>query len=314
MKFTNNIDVITDLCGHLELKVELESQKVFKNFHILEIVAQEYIEQAIYENKLSNFIKDKYKKSTSIGASDKIAETINSLLSIEQKEGILQSDHVKNLINIKPEIMDDNVLKKERYKIETISDELQQRACKKHSTFIQMMKGKNNNDNKIISLAKLLYLVRSNIAHTGKTETGFNLEKIKRDSEISKTTNKILANINNEILEEPNNKILFYGLLKDGSESNKTILENIGGKSKKVKIYGEIIEHGGLKNYQHSQEEIEVDLFISENLQNILSLIDEYERRGQYKRVYIPYKDTNGDVKIANIYMNLSWMRPGREE
>ena len=67
--------------------------------------------------------------------------------------------------------------------------------------------------NAFIDLCRLLYLVRCNSAHTGKSSFGPNRAKIERDNSIAKLMVNVNLLIFNIIMDHPNKKLACYGTL-----------------------------------------------------------------------------------------------------
>jgi len=262
-----------------------------------------YIEDAIVKNKLSEWAQRQHQQGR-MSINNKFSETVNSLLTYEDKNSIIESKAFKEIIHFTPRIMSDAVLESQRYNPENISIELRQEASVTHNKLIESYNYPYRKiDILITNLCKLLYEVRSNMMHCGKTPYGPDPDKSKRDEEICKLIYPTLLNIIDYLLEKPSNKLILYGTLKQG-QPNASLVDNLRRVTETVNIFGFIEIENGLPYYTFSISNtinaIEAELIINESLINEFERIDSFEGK-KYKRIKIPYKKGE-EYGIGHIY------------
>jgi len=305
MIYTNDFKALTDIVHYLN---RAENEKYFvdkceKMFSPLESIIGLYIDYAIKENKLSDFAK-KQLEANRLSINNKFSETVNSILKNSEKSNLINSKSFKEIIFYTPLIMSDAVLEHKRYNPDDISEELREKASITHKRLIDNYNSPRRRDDIIItSLCKLLYEVRSNMKHCGKTPYGPDQDKSKRDEEICKLIHPTLSEIINIVLEKPNDKLLLYGTLKTG-KSNSSILDNYRNNVKNVSIWGFIEMENNLPYYtfsiSSSQNEIQAELIYNNDLNTHFDKLDEFEGT-TYRRIKVPFKNEN-QVEIGHVY------------
>jgi gamma-glutamylcyclotransferase (GGCT)/AIG2-like uncharacterized protein YtfP len=305
MIYTNDFKALTDIVHNLN---RAENEKYFvdkceKMFSSLESIIGLYIDYSIKENKLSDFAK-KQLEANRLSINIKFSETVNSILKYSEKSNLINSKAFKEIIYYTPLIMSDAVLEHKRYNPDEISEELRENASITHKRLIDNYNSPRRRDDIIItSLCKLLYEVRSNMKHCGKTPYGPDQDKSKRDEEICKLIHPTLSEIINILLEKPNDKLLLYGTLKTG-KSNSSILDNYRNNSKNVSIWGFIEMENNLPYYtfsiSSSQNEIKAELIYNNELNTHFDKLDEFEGT-TYRRIKVPFKNEN-EVEIGQVY------------
>jgi gamma-glutamylcyclotransferase (GGCT)/AIG2-like uncharacterized protein YtfP len=305
MIYTNDFKALTDIVHNLN---RAENEKYFvdkceKMFSSLESIIGLYIDYSIKENKLSDFAK-KQLEANRLSINNKFSETVNSILKYLEKSNLINSKAFKEIIYYTPLIMSDAVLEHKRYNPDDISEELREKASITHKRLIDNYNSPRRRDDIIItSLCKLLYEVRSNMKHCGKTPYGPDRDKSKRDEEICKLIHPTLSEIINILLEKPNDKLLLYGTLKTG-KSNSSILDNYRNNLKNVSIWGFIEMENNLPYYtfsiSSSQNEIQAELIHNNELNTHFDKLDEFEGT-TYRRIKVPFKNEN-EVEIGQVY------------
>jgi gamma-glutamylcyclotransferase (GGCT)/AIG2-like uncharacterized protein YtfP len=305
MIYTNDFKALTDIVHNLN---RAENEKYFvdkceKMFSSLESIIGLYIDYSIKENKLSDFAK-KQLEANRLSINVKFSETVNSILKYSEKSNLINSKAFKEIIYYTPLIMSDAVLEHKRYNPNDISEGLRESASKTHKSLIDKYNYPRRKDDIIITfLCKLLYEVRSNMKHCGKTPYGPDQDKSIRDEEICKLIHPTLSEIINILLEKPNDKLLLYGTLKTG-KSNSSILDNYRNNTKNVSIWGFIEMENDLPYYtfsiSSSQNEVKAELIYNKELNNHFDKLDEFEG-STYRRIKVPFKDDN-KVEIGHVY------------
>ena len=305
MIYTNDIKALSDIVHNLN---RAEKEKYFvdkceKMFSSIESIIGLYIDYSIKENKLTDFAKRQL-ESNKFSINNKFSETVNSILKYSEKSNLINSKAFKEIIYYTPLIMSDTVLKDKRYNPDDISEELRDIASFTHKKLIDNYNSPRRKDVVIItSLCKLLYEVRSNMKHCGKTPYGPDANKSKRDEEICKLIHPTLSTIINILLEKPNNKLLLYGTLKSG-QSNSKILDSYRKNSKFVSILGFIEIENMLPYYtfsvSSSQNEIQAELIHNNEIYTQFDKLDVFEG-STYRRIKAPFKYEN-EVEIGHVY------------
>ena len=147
----------------------------------------------------------------------------------------------------------------------------------------------------IWNLCSLLYMIRCNAAHTGKTNRGPNRVKIERDTAIAKIITGINKNIFNILMDHPERKLACYGTLKDSFYVS-------GMKSQNGKVNGYIdYDDNGLVYFTHELNTgtIDIKLYICPHTIDFND-IDIYEGN-TYDRICVPV-ESEGNILISNIY------------
>lgn len=305
MKYSNDIRALADIVNNLNRS---DQEKFFvdkcqKLFSALEIIWGLYTEFAIAENKLSDWAQGQFVLGN-LSINNKFSETVNTLLTYQDKKNLIDSKAFKEIIYFTPRIMSDSVLESNRYNPENISIELREKASVTHNKLIECYnKPIRKVDILITNLCKLLYEVRSNMMHCGKTPYGPDPDKSMRDEEICRLIHPTLVNIIDILLEKPNKKLILYGTLKSG-QPNALIVDNLRIESEKIKIYGFIEIENDLPYYTFSisnlRNVIEAELITNNDLVYEFDRIDALEGK-TYRRIKVPYK--NGEeIGIGQIY------------
>jgi gamma-glutamylcyclotransferase (GGCT)/AIG2-like uncharacterized protein YtfP len=302
MKYTNDLRAITDIVDKIN-RSENEIyfvEKCEKLFSALETIVGIYIGYARDSNKLSEWAK----RQAPLSINSKISETINSILTSEQKIILFECTNFKEIIHFRPLIMSDEVLQNNRYNPEEISEDLKDKASETHRNLIESYNyRRRNNDILVTKLSKLLYGVRSNLKHYGKTPFGPDIDKSKRDESICKLIHPILLQIIDILLEEPSKKLLIYGTLKSG-QPNSQLLDELRSENLNASIWGFVEEEENLPFFTFTisslTNKISVELIINNSLPKHFDKLDRFEGE-KYVRLLIPY-EYNGAILIGNIY------------
>lgn len=303
MEYINDLRAITDIVDKIN-KSENENyyvDKCDKLFSALEIIFGVYIRYATDNNKLSNWAK-RQRQPLSINC--KLSETVNSLLTSEQKSSLFDLTIFKEIIHFKPLIMSDEVLEIYHYNPSNIPEELRERASETHLNLIKEFNYKRQDNITLINkLCRLLYGVRSNLKHYGKTPFGPDIDKSERDESICQLIYPILTYIIDILLEEPSKKLLIYGTLKFG-QPNSTLLDHLRSGNETAYIWGFVEHEDKLPFYTFTisspMNKIDVELIINNSLPKYIDKLDRFEG-DKYDRLLVPY-EYNNNILVGNIY------------
>ncbi len=220
------------------------------------------------------------------GIKFKFRKVISEVISFKREAiSFLNSRAVNNIFHFEPLIFDDNSL-----------------STKEHEAFIQSYQKYRQNPSDyraqrdaIWDLCGLLYVVRCNAAHTGKTSRGPNRAKIERDTSIAKLVTAINKNIFHILMEHPERKIACYGTLKDS-----VYVGDMLSCDGSVHGYLDYDTNGvAYFTYELNTGSVPVKVYTSTSMIDFKEM-DIYEG-DQYERIYIPV-DCAEKKQIANIY------------
>ena len=223
-------------------------------------------------------------------------------------EELLKSQELQKFIEFKPHIMNHDTLRRRGYRPDVeIESHLVREATEEHRQLVNAHKSykrfpsSDTKEKLIKKTARLLYIVRSNIAHGEKIPYGPDLKKAERDEKISGVVKSVLLKLLGLIFDKPDQKLVVYGTLAPNAP-NESILEEIKGFWQECKITGEIVSHKGLKCFKWNPNGAEIDakMFVSEFLPDKLPNVDGFEG-SIYHRILIPVK-VEDYLVIANIY------------
>lgn len=205
-------------------------------------------------------------------------EAFNQLLlnglSPTQIQDLCESPSFSFLVNLAPRIMNHDTLRRNRYDPNNILPELQAEAQLEHSKLADQFVRYKNGDRRprtveglLKNLVKLLYVVRSNMAHGEKTSRGPDLQKVKRDEKVCQATNPLLELIFDLVFDNPSARLAIYGTLAPG-QPNESILSGMTGDWVEGRVKGHVYQAASLPIFEWdtSAEEIPVKLFSSKEL------------------------------------------------
>jgi gamma-glutamylcyclotransferase (GGCT)/AIG2-like uncharacterized protein YtfP len=236
---------------------------------------------------------------------------IQTILSEDLKniEFFLKSKEFRKFCELTPPIMDHRLLRQGNYHPDLeIPQQLAESASETHRVLKKLFKKYLNNKNDALESLKqstrLLYIVRSNIAHGEKTPTGPDLQKIERDRVVSGVTIPLQFLLIDLLLNRPTQRIVSYGTLSPEGVNHR-ILSSVSGTWEKCMVLGKIEKDAsGLSFFiwDISAEPIDAQLFSSGELPEKWNSIDNFEG-SLYKRRLIPVQLSDQKIRIANIYL-----------
>lgn len=223
----------------------------------------------------------------------------------------LQSEELKSLVYLEPQIMDHSVLRRRDYRPDVdIEPELVQKASRGHNklknAYIKYL-SQSNEENEIAVLnhaAQVLYIVRSNIAHGEKTPYGPDREKIRRDETVCRVAIPLQKLLITLLLDSPDQKLVVYGTLARG-KINHSVISDVPGDWEDCSLNGEIHEVRGLPafNWDPNGPIQNRELFTASDLPEHWERLDHFEG-DSYQRILVPVRTSNG-LSIANCYQSI---------
>lgn len=150
-------------------------------------------------------------------------------------------------------------------------------------------------------LSTLIYVVRSNIAHSEKTPQGPDLAKSHRDREVSELTAKVIEDVFDVLFEWPSQRLAVYGTLAP-DEANASQLAGLNGHWDDGSVSGTIIERDGFLEFRWTLNptQIAVRVFSADELGSQMDRIDRFEGP-RYQRILVPILAI-GITSVCQIY------------
>jgi gamma-glutamylcyclotransferase (GGCT)/AIG2-like uncharacterized protein YtfP len=151
-------------------------------------------------------------------------------------------------------------------------------------------------------LARLLYILRSNIAHGEKQPLGPDSRQAARDRLVCNTTLPVLLAVVEALFDNPRHRLAVYGTLAP-DKPNHDRLAHLTGEWEQGSIWGERGEHHGLPTFRWVPDgpDVPVQLFSSPDLEPSWGSLDRFEGEA-YARILVPVRMESGLTKVANLY------------
>jgi gamma-glutamylcyclotransferase (GGCT)/AIG2-like uncharacterized protein YtfP len=254
------------------------------------------------ETEIKNISEGKYADHQSLKALVLLG------LTPEQTTSWCMCDSVRSLATLAPLVMDHSFLVAARYDPQHIPDELRKNASVKHhklsnayARFVQHPSDASLRDTLLNKLQIVLYMVRSNIAHSNKTPRGPDVAKATRDRLVSQVTSSVLRDLFEALFSTPSQRLAVYGTLAPG-EPNASLLGSVAGQWSSGIVQGVVAERHGLKEFTWTTEgdSIPVKVLSAERLAQQFDAIDRFEGPN-YRRILVPV-EINGLPCVCNIY------------
>jgi gamma-glutamylcyclotransferase (GGCT)/AIG2-like uncharacterized protein YtfP len=244
------------------------------------------------------------------GGSDEqgLRELLVSGLTDEQASSLCQSESVRRFSELTPHIMNHDTLRCKGYDPLNITGSVRKKASEKHhELFNAFSRYRAEPDDATLrkpllkKIASLLYIVRSNIAHSEKTPKGPDLAKTERDRLVCQTTSPVIEELFDILFQHPSQRLAVYGTLAPG-EPNASQLAGLDGEWSEGVVEGDIEKRNGLPQFQWrlggAQNVIRV--FCSAQLGDQFARLDRFEGTA-YQRILVPVV-VDGRTVVTNIY------------
>lgn len=227
----------------------------------------------------------------------------------EEKIKILNSKSLTDLIYLTPLIVNEKSRRNDpSYNPSAITPDVREKFSEEHQNLIESFKKYKNGEagiiKVIIAMAKLLYVIRSNIAHSEKTPKGPDIEKTERDEAVCKVVQPLLELLFAIVFNYPNNRLAVYGTLSPGGLNNNMLSKIISNPH--IESSGVVLGYINTKNnlpffnWDMGKDEIEVFVYESNLLPGEFANLDRFEGKW-YTRILVPIK-INSKFVVGNIY------------
>jgi gamma-glutamylcyclotransferase (GGCT)/AIG2-like uncharacterized protein YtfP len=212
------------------------------------------------------------------------------------------------LAQLTPQIMNHETLMSLRYDPFLITEKVRKEASEEHRQFanaFQRYSANPQDENLQTALLKkveqVLFVVRCNIAHSEKTPKGPDMDKTKRDRDVSDLAAAAIEDFFELLFDHPTHRLAVYGTLAPG-EPNHSVLSDLSGTWQEGLVQGNLTDQDGLRSFRWTlgAEKTKVNVFSSNDLESSFPKLDRFEEK-RYHRILVPVETPLG-ILIANIY------------
>lgn len=229
-------------------------------------------------------------------------------MSDQETAALCARESLRLFATFTPQIMNHDILLKERYDPNNITDDVRKEASDEHrqlfNAFERYSKTPGDDALKQALLkktAQLIYVVRSNIAHSEKTPQGPDLAKSERDRLVSEVTATVIDDLFDIFLDRPSLRLAVYGTLTpDGP--NASVLAGLEGQWHEGTVQGVIEQRDGFLEFYwiNVAEVIPIKVLSAFGLSERFARLDRFEGL-RYRRILVPV-EIDGDLFVCNIY------------
>lgn len=242
-----------------------------------------------------------------------IREYARDAFSTEVILALLQAPPTTSIAELRPLIYDEEAVDREIRQRNVRKDDLPQEvfeaARRSHRTFTEARKralnvqtAENLRDANV-ALARLLYLVRCNLNHPGKTRFGPDPVKGERDWKVVWMALPVLYEFLQFALDSPNRRLGVYGSLL-GSGDHHAMISDLGEAVAHGRVRGRIAIRDGypVMTWDNSGEDVPIEIYESRSLTNARwKDLDAWEGLN-YRRTLVPVELENGEHLVGTIY------------
>ena len=228
-------------------------------------------------------------------------------MSAELQSEFVQKCSLRALTEFSPRIMNHGTLLRRQYDPFDITDTLRKEASSEHKQLFNAFKRAVDSPEVealrhalLKKAAQLLFIVRSNIAHSEKTPRGPDLEKARRDQDVSLVTAMVMDDLLDILFDHPHRRLAVYGTLAPG-RSNDHMLSQLDGQWLDGHVRGEVQERDGFPVFSwRNGPSVPVRILDAPALSQTFERLDQFEG-AKYRRILVPVQVKDQRV-ICNIY------------
>jgi hypothetical protein len=240
--------------------------------------------------------------------SQALRELLLTGMSEEQGSEFCQSENVRRFAELSPPIMNHDTLLREEYDPFNISEKLQKRASDEHRQLLNAYRRHCSSlDDPALrktllkKIGQLVFIVRSNIAHSEKTPRGPDLAKAERDRVVSEITSGVIEQFFDVLFDRPSGRLAVYGSLSPGAP-NASKLDEVEGEWHQGVVHGLVQRRDGFLEFRWTLDgaEVPVRMISSSRLKAHFEQLDRFEGP-RYERILVPVA-MNGPLSVSNIY------------
>lgn len=207
-----------------------------------------------------------------------------------------------------PQIMNHEILLRNRYDPLNITEALRIKASGEHRQLLNAFERFAKMPSDILlkqallkKAATLIYVVRSNIAHSEKTPQGPDVGKSERDRLVSEVTAKVIEDVFDILFDGPSQRLAVYGTLTPDA-ANASQLAGLEGQWHDGEVTGVLDQRHGLMEFVWSvgPEAVPVKVFSAPDLFDQFNRLDRFEGP-RYQRIMVPVL-IDGQLSVCNIY------------
>ncbi len=229
-------------------------------------------------------------------------------LSDQQSSAFCGKESVRRFAEFTPRIMNHDTLLRLQYDPFNITEDVRKKASDEHrqlsNAFDRFSKTPHDlalKEALLKKVAQLIYIVRSNIAHSEKTPHGPDLEKSERDRLVSEVTASVIEDVFDILFDGPSQRLAVYGsLAPDGANTSQ--LAGLYGLWHEGTAKGVIEERDGFLEFQWMLRgrAVPVKVLSAPRLETQLDRLDRFEGP-RYRRILVPIL-ADGRTLVCNIY------------
>lgn len=240
--------------------------------------------------------------------SQAITQLLLTGLTTNQLAQFCNRKSVRDLVTFSPQIMNHDILIRNRYDPCNIDDAVRRKASEDHrkltnayQRFEDSPGDTSNRDSLLKKLATVVYIVRCNIAHSEKTPNGPDVEKTERDRVISVIVSAVLEDFFSLLFDDPDSRLAVYGTLNPG-EANAAVVDDIKGEWQDAEVDGRITTEHGFQKFTWilDSEKIPVKVLTASTMSQNFKRLDKFEGPN-YRRIWV-FVHTSTGLQVCNIY------------
>lgn len=229
-------------------------------------------------------------------------------LSDQQSSEFCGQDSVRCFAEFTPQIMNHDTLLNERYDPFNITEGVRKKASDEHRQLANAFTRFSNapgdlslKEALLKKTAQLIYVVRSNIAHSEKTPQGPDLEKSERDRVVSEATAMVIEGIFEILFDRPSHRLAVYGSLAPGG-TNQDQLARLDGRWYDGAVKGIVEERDGFLEFHWrlKAKNVPVKVLSTSQLDAQFVRLDRFEGP-RYHRILVPIVVDEKNA-VCNIY------------